>query len=256
MKKQITDTFVSIPPYLSVRWSDVRSLAFEDEELIVSLKDGNQIYVPHLSKEDLEEIFEAHLVVMNRSEELTSFDEDEMEESLTLRMDRHREPPVSEVSSSGGEVPFLRMDLSQMGQVGTMMQHNPDQSDMPPIPPEVLAKIAKVAQALGPVDTATIPQPEPHCNCVHCQITRAIHQVNLGEEVTGREEEGEMEEEVSDEDLSFLDWIVIQDTDNEKMFTVTNPLNREEKYRVFLGEPVGCTCGEAHCEHIVAALQS
>jgi hypothetical protein len=61
-------------------------------------------------------------------------------------------------------------------------------------------------------------------------------------------------EEVSDEDLKFRDWEIKQTA--EQLYTVTNPLDANEHYNVFLGSPLGCTCGDKNCEHIRAVLTS
>ena len=69
------------------------------------------------------------------------------------------------------------------------------------------------------------------------------------------QENKEREEEiVSDEDLKFKTWDIVQT--GEKLYDVTNPLDTKEQYHVYLGEPVGCTCGEQYCEHIRAVLSS
>ena len=62
------------------------------------------------------------------------------------------------------------------------------------------------------------------------------------------------EEEVSREDLQFREWDIEQTS--EKVYVVTNPLDKEEKYQIHLGKPIGCTCGSAHCDHIRAVLES
>ncbi|MGH2612567.1 MAG: hypothetical protein ACRDFB_05905, partial [Rhabdochlamydiaceae bacterium] len=62
------------------------------------------------------------------------------------------------------------------------------------------------------------------------------------------------EEEVSDEDLKFRTWDIKQE--NDKLYSVTNPLDKKEHYNVFLGKPLGCTCGNKNCEHIQAVLKS
>ena len=62
------------------------------------------------------------------------------------------------------------------------------------------------------------------------------------------------EEIVSDEDLAFRDWEIKQTTDEK--YQVTNPLDANEQYNVFLGNPLGCTCGEKNCEHIRAVLST
>ena len=126
------------------------------------------------------------------------------------------------------------------------MQHNSAQGDAPDLPAELIQKIAGIAQIMAGGDLKNFPKPEPHCNCMHCQVARAIH--------NGEKEDEADEETVSDEDLQFRTWDISQS--GEKLFTVTNPLDSDEHYNVFLGSPVGCTCGESHCEHIRAVLSS
>ena len=63
-----------------------------------------------------------------------------------------------------------------------------------------------------------------------------------------------MEEIVSDEELRFKTWEISQT--NDKLYLVSNPIDANEHYSVYLGEPVGCTCGEKHCDHIRAVLSS
>ena len=62
------------------------------------------------------------------------------------------------------------------------------------------------------------------------------------------------EEKIDDLDLVFRDWEIKELSNN--LYTVTNPLDLNEHYNVFLGEPIGCTCGHKNCEHIKAVLQS
>lgn len=64
----------------------------------------------------------------------------------------------------------------------------------------------------------------------------------------------EDDEVVLDNELQFNQWDV--EADGESVFKVTNKLDRDEEYRVFLGSPVGCNCGHVNCEHIVAALRA
>jgi hypothetical protein len=126
------------------------------------------------------------------------------------------------------------------------MQHNPGQSDLPPIPPDVLKKISLIAKAFGLEDTSTLAQPEPNCNCVYCQITRAFNRQESSA--------AEQVEEISNEDLKFRDWEV--KSTGDKLYSVTNPLESSEQYSVFLGTPLGCTCGNKNCEHIRAVLST
>ncbi|HEY5259597.1 MAG TPA: hypothetical protein VIJ46_03040, partial [Rhabdochlamydiaceae bacterium] len=95
-------------------------------------------------------------------------------------------------------------------------------------------------------DTSLLPNPEPNCNCMHCQVAKAFHQ-EVGPTI-------DIDEEVSSDDLKFRTWDINQTTD--KLYLVTNPLDAKEQYNVFLGDPMGCTCGDNHCEHIRAVLSS
>ena len=94
-------------------------------------------------------------------------------------------------------------------------------------------------------DRKTLPKAEPHCNCTYCQITRTLSHA---------QQEEEQDEEVTEEDLRFRSWDIEQKGD--QLFTVTNPLDKAETYQVFLGHPVGCTCGKKKCAHIEAVLRS
>lgn len=126
--------------------------------------------------------------------------------------------------------------------LGPSLEHNPEQAHLPELPPQVLEKITMVAKAFGLNDASALPKAEPHCNCTYCQVVRSL------------QKEPDVEEEVTDEDLKFRNWDVKQTA--EKLYIVTNPLDVNEYYNVFLGTPVGCTCGSKNCEHIRAALDS
>jgi hypothetical protein len=212
---KITPSLLSIPPYLSTSWSNIASLQTRPSAgaftLIVSLKGGSTIEVPGLDATAVEEIFAAH--ARYAAEQTSLF-------------------------------PFP-LPLSQDGQVGPLsdaMQHNPEQTGMPPLPPQILDRIATVAKAFGLDDTAILNAPEPDCGCLYCQVVRALHK------------EEAPQEEVSAADLQFRDWDVAQTGD--KLYFVTNPLDPNERYQVFLGQPLGCTCGQKNCEHVKAVLNS
>jgi hypothetical protein len=106
-----------------------------------------------------------------------------------------------------------------------------------------LEKITTVARAFGLADTSALQDPEPNCNCVYCQVVRSLKQENKTPE-----------EEVSESDLRFRNWDIVQTAD--KLYLITNPLDKNEHYNVYLGSPLGCTCGSKNCEHIRAVLSS
>jgi hypothetical protein len=70
----------------------------------------------------------------------------------------------------------------------------------------------------------------------------------------GRTLEPINDEEISAEDLRFKEWEIAKLSQN--LYKVINPLDSNEEYQVFLGTPIGCTCGIHHCEHIKAVLKS
>ena len=124
----------------------------------------------------------------------------------------------------------------------------------PDLPAEILEKIASIAKIIAPEDQNSLPKSEPHCNCFYCQVSRAIQAGLIHHEAGAKPQEEPNEEPISDEDLSFQQWDILQASDN--LYTVINRLDTQEKYNVFLGQPVGCTCGKLACEHILAVLKS
>jgi hypothetical protein len=212
--------------------------------LIVVLLDGRQIAVPNLSEETLNAIFTAY--------------------STYLESDRPAEPPMKgqmiiQKDPSGADMmkPMGKFNFNAFDPSGLAMQHNPLEANSPEFPREVLDKIAAIANIVAPEDAGAIPYAEPNCNCPHCQIARAIHQgVSLHGKPTHPEnvELVHAEEIVEEKDLNFSEWDIKQTGEN--LYDVTNRLDTNETYHVFLGTPVGCTCGKSGCEHILAVLKS
>ncbi len=201
---KITPTILSIPPYLSTTWNNIAALRIESgSTLVVTLQNGTEVEVPNLEQGYLDAVFEAHT--------------------------RYGGVQDSNV--------LLRPDI---GSLTSALQHNPEQANLPPLPPEMLQKVGEMAKAMGLDDASVLPKAEPHCNCPYCQVVRAFFSLE--------------EEEVNEEDLHFRDWDIEQSGD--KLYSITNPLDQNEHYNVFLGEPLGCTCGQKNCEHIRAVLNT
>lgn len=224
---KINDHVLSLPPFISTHWSNVKTLFVETIEdksvLVIILQDSSRVEIPELDKETLILIFETHSKVIEK------------------------EVNKATVEASIGFP--LRIDRNGIEAMGSALHHNPDQLNNPELPIEVLKKIAAVAKILSmeaPLDS--FPKPEPKCNCLHCQIARAIQNGIISQ----REEY--IEEAISEEDLKFKSWDIKQIGEN--LYSVTNPIDKSETYNVFLGEPIGCTCGEKKCEHIRAVLRS
>ena len=219
---KITTTILSIPPYLSTSWDQIVSIHTETIDaslvLIVSLRDGTKKEVPGLDGKTIEQIFEAHA------------------QFLDLPQDFADLPPFSFSLQKEG-------DAATLPSFGDSLQHNGNQAKIPNLPRHILLKIAQIAKIFGLEDASFLPDAETDCNCVHCQLIRVI-----------KEEEAALEENIADEDLHFENWKIEQTGDH--LYQVTNPLDTEERYQVFLGTPVGCSCNQAHCEHIQAVLRS
>lgn len=227
----INQKILSIPPYISTAWDNVVSLHMKGGHLMVSLKDGEVIAIPNLSGEQIEQIFSFH--------------------SKFLESDFSRQS-VTHTASKKGMLPF-HFAIGTPESFASVLQHQPEQKNAPDLPPEILAKITAITKIIAPDDSQHFPKPEPHCNCMHCQFARALQKGSEGEKEV-LESTLLIEEEISLQDLSFSQWEITQA--GEKLYTVINRLDSQEKYSVYLGHPIGCTCGGQNCEHIVAVLKS
>jgi len=231
MKKEIDEKKLVIPPYVSTLWKHVKALFLKEDHLVVELNDGEQVQIPGLNEADLEEIFSYHSAYLAKDEEVSE-----------------TEPSSSGFSfdmGSGKDSPF-DFSMNAMEGLSGSMKHNPSQSNLPELPPELLDKVAHIAKLLAPEEVEIVDPPVEGCNCVYCQVSRAISKPSVPET--------QEEIEVTEEDLRFSEWEIQEMED--KLFEVTNKLDKNEKYRVFLGDPIGCTCGRPNCEHIIAVLKS
>lgn len=223
---KIDDTLLSIPPFISVTWNHVISLHTMQQDnqllLVVDLVQGSRIVLPPLPDALLEKIFGIHARFLE----------------VTLRK------PGGQHEEKEKGLP-IRIGIEGVDAVGNVMQHNPEQAHGPDLPPPLLEKVSLIAKALGMNDSPLLSPGEPHCNCPHCQIARAL---------SDKEEKKLAEEEVTDADLQFRDWDI--EEKESQLYTVSNPLDRSEEYTVFLGTPIGCNCGHENCEHIRAVLKS
>ncbi len=134
----------------------------------------------------------------------------------------------------------LKLPLSPLDSLENLKVHNETLNDSTPLPTDALTKMATLLKALGLDDL--ILGSKDDCTCQHCQTLSANEGLS------------EKEESVTAEDLKFRDWDIKQ-IDNS-LYSVANPLDPDEQYQVFLGDPVGCTCGNKQCEHIKAVLSS
>jgi hypothetical protein len=243
---KINTKILSIPPFISTSWRNIASLHIENQHptliLVVTLVSGVRIEVPHLDPIVIEAIFATHTSVLEQEDKGTTPSKPSVRPPMNF--------PFVQEQTISMELP-LKNAMMSMENFGTLLQHNPEQADTPDLPPDVLDKISQLSQTLGIDDPNAIPKPEPHCNCMRCQIARAMQKGLSGE--TDREK-GEPEEIITDDDLKFRTWDVAQT--GEKLYLVSNPIDRKEHYNVYLGDPIGCTCGHAQCEHVRAVLNT
>ena len=233
----INPKFISIPPFISTSWDAITSIQLINDggttALAFLMKTGPVIKIPNLNQDVIDLVFSSH----------SSY----LEEATAKQEGNLVNAEVQKAINMGIPMHFGNEGFQGFG----AMQHNPEQADSPDMPKEVLDKIAQIMKALGVEETLDqIPKAEPHCNCMYCQVARAITDEN-GEEPAS---EVTIDEPVSDEELTFKEFDITQKSD--QVYEVVNPLNEKEHYQVFLGTPIGCTCGKKDCEHIKAVLNS
>lgn len=236
MTIRINSKFISIPPFISTEWPHVIALYIKERTLVIVLIDGEAIQISNLSPSTIELIFKYHAAYLEK----------DYDQTITHSANETQQIQQSLEFPAIGETSF-RLAFGAMDGLHAVMQHNPAQAQAPDLPPEILQKISTIAKIMTP-EEILLPQAEAGCNCFHCQIARAIHPSTETEVVSA------IEEDVADADLSFQQWMITQT--GEQLFFVVNKLDQNEHYNVFLGQPVGCTCGQEGCEHILAVLKS
>jgi hypothetical protein len=234
--QKINNKILSIPPYISTSWSSVKAIHMNQNILTVHLNDGAIVNVPHLDQETIQLIFTLHAKVMEESQNRT----------LPAFLPT---PSLFPMAEKVRDIP-IRFAISNLDDINLATQHNPTLANSPIIPEEILKKIVQITKMIAPQEGLVMGNAEPNCNCVHCQLSRAFG----GEDKSLETKIEEKEEEVSEEDLKFSEWHIIKE--REQLYTVVNKLDDTSRFNVFLGDPVGCTCGKSGCEHLIAVLKS
>jgi hypothetical protein len=260
---EVNSRFVSIPPLLSVSWQQVTCLYMEDEILVITLANGDSVELPNLSQELIERLFSAHHAFMRRNTNPLVRMAGMPKEMASPVIGAPAAPAIAAMDdpSSIEAVTGMRFGVSGIeGAMGTALQHDPTMANAQDIPKDILMKFAAISKILAPEDAEAFPKAESGCNCMHCQIINAIRSelVKDGRFEMKAEVLSEVpiakEEPILEEDLQFQQWEIHRA--GEKLFNVINKLERSEQYRVYLGEPIGCTCGTDGCEHVVVVLKS
>ncbi|MFZ4098935.1 MAG: hypothetical protein ACOYKZ_01225 [Chlamydiia bacterium] len=224
----ITRRALHLPPYISTSWQHVVSLHMEQDEeegpiLVVTLVNGTQILVPALEEPVVRQIFAVHAKVL------------EAEQST-------QEPSIAQVMTKRTPTEVVADELE------TMMEHTPSQADAPPLPRDLLDRVQQLGKLMGADFVVTLPQPEPGCNCCHCQVHRALHH-GLAQQAASASAPP------VDEQASGSDW-TIQSEEGSTAFHVIRGSDESVSYLVTLGESISCSCGQPGCEHIRAVLMS
>lgn len=228
MSAKITDKILSLPPYISTSWPRIAALHMKGGILVITMKDGDAINIPNLPSETIQLVFQQHANYLEK-EQISTIDLAKPKDS------RHDEESIRFAFGTS------------MDGLGGMMQHNPAQADAPDLPQEVLQKISAISKILAPSEEILfLPKAEDGCNCFFCQIARSV---NPSPALLAHDDHV-----VHDEELKFEQWTIHQI--GEKQYSVASRLDDHEKYNVYLGDPIGCTCGKQGCEHILAVLKS
>lgn len=252
---KITPKILHIPPHLSTSWIQVRAVYPKENGLTISLLNGDDIVIPELAQEIRDAIFNAYAAFLENQQQQQRAHPGVSQALPPFQM-FHLSPnqllkDPGQAMSDG--TPMIRLAFDNMETMAASMQHNMAQSQTPDIPAEILQKIVEVVKMIAPDLNNNLSKPEPHCNCPHCQIARAV--TNTPTQAQQPAAPAEVPEEViADHELAFQQWDIIQTKD--KLYSLTNRLDTTEQYTVYLGDPLGCTCGRNNCEHILAVLKS
>ncbi|WP_279447061.1 hypothetical protein [Chlamydia psittaci] len=243
MKVKINDQLICIPPYISARWNQIAFIESQEGEvqgrstLKLHLIDGKTISIPNLDQAIIDIAFQEHLLHLESSQMMRdeSGREDDKLGMLINTLQQLSKDTDVQIFAHKSLISPLFSGTSPMEMV---LQHTPEHKDHPDAPADILEKMVTVIRSLVGNNQNLFPKAEPHCNCMHCQIARVISE--------------EEEATVSEQDLSFRTWDI--SPAGNKLYLVTNPLNPNEQFSVYLGTPIGCTCGQVNCEHIKAVL--
>jgi hypothetical protein len=245
MKIKIDEKLICIPPYISTTWDQISFLQSEEESgtgyliLALHLKDGKTVRIPQVDSSLIDIAFAAHVKFLeSKISEQNQAEPNKaignlLQQLTGLTPDQFNNLPIRFGISGVEGMPGMEA-----------LQHNSTYGNAPDMPAEVLDKISGMIKMLSNGEVSSFPKPELHCNCPHCQVARSVHNIE-------KEPVSPIDQPVSDEELSFRDWEIVKKGD--KLYNVIN-LESKEEYSVYLGTPIGCTCGNTSCEHIKAVL--
>lgn len=242
---KINKKMISIPPYISTSWNYVDGLYMKGATLVITLFGGESVNVPGLKPEIIEAIFAAHAESLEQ--EINQSSVSKTEHLMGLPFGPSLFSQAFPLLGSGDTA--FQFGISSMDGISSAMQHNPAQADAPDLPLEILQKIGAIVKIVAPEEVVSESTAFQDCNCPHCQITRAITSSLEDSEIIHVTE--------AVQPLPKIPERFHIEQNDEHLFTVVDneDINLTE-YKVFLGAPMGCTCGKEGCDHIIAVLQS
>lgn len=259
---RITDRYFSFPPHIVCCFDQIcciegKKVAEELLSLKVFLINGHKVQLPDLEENVAKKLFDAYQRFHDNRQilrvHLRSISQAETKEELQANSSKQAEsqdpfssifrpaPTLFSAEQLFGPSPFG----PPMEQMARHLRHNPEMKDLPSLPKDILERIANAAQLLlsHPEDAKKAPEPEIGCQCVHCQIARAIQQ--------GLEHGYEP---VTNEDLRLSTWHIKPIEDSR--YLVENTLDPSHCHLVALKPSISCSCGDQNCQHIEAVLRS
>lgn len=228
MRMQINKKMLSIPPYISTQWGYVVNIAKNKESkdtLDFVLGGDTLISVPNLNEDTQEKIFQMH------QEYLASCQENTDAQIFTLLT---------------GDTTTTHISMPSSANFFPLLQHNVEVSGLPEVPKETILKMTQALDDLTMHSNPFYKAPEPHCQCMYCQIARVVH-----DEVESSEREEKKSDKSNTDVLISNGWLVKERSPDH--FEVSSPDAKQNSFVVTLTPPT-CSCGDANCEHIAAVL--
>lgn len=242
---KINKKMISIPPYISTSWNYVDGLYMKGATLVITLFGGESVNVPGLKPEIIEAIFAAHAESLEQ--EVTQMPDSKTEHLMGLPFNPSLFSQAFPLLGTGDTA--FQFGISSMDGIGSAMQHNPAQSDAPDLPLEILQKIGAIVKIVAPEEIVSGGTAFHDCNCPHCQITRAIStSLDEPEMIHVTEAKPQLPQ--------IPERFQIQQSSENLYTVIDNDDTSRTEFKVYLGNPIGCTCGKEGCAHLIAVLES
>lgn len=281
--------YISFPPYICCSWSQICSITSSQhpegyKAVTISLKSGEKVYLPELLPTEERDLFKAYMQYLKKSKKPSSKESQPesrpepsqeaikrlemlnqlqrgksglstqlrelLESSSSLSLSQLTDKAMARGTPLSDMIVFSTEQSPMQQSTTLLMRHDPLANNSAILPKELLRKIRCFSKKiLSPKEFAPANESVPGCHCPFCQITRAIEEGLHSNELTLQEGE----EIVSDKDLSFAKWRVL-DLGNER-FELTNPSDTSQRFVVEIKPEIKCSCGNKGCEHIVTILE-